>query len=150
MKHHWARLKGESKHFVQFGAVQSKNSSMVKAKICWIKSNWTSRSLQYTCTSLLEEDWSIARPGTREVTRLLFKRFQIDLLISHFCYVIVIDLSLVITMSFEPRIFMHKWVSYMWLKSWWWFSFPSICTCLLVSWWNIYVLWMYHDGPTRW
>lgn len=53
-------------------------------------------------------------------------------------------------MSFEPLIFVLKWVSYRHLKFWCWFVFPSICTCLLFSWWIVDGLFMYAGRRTQW
>lgn len=63
---------------------------------------------------------------------------------------LVIDLQTLIKMSFEPRVFMHKWVRSRWLKSCWWNLFPSIWVCLLVSWLIVYGLLMCVERPLCW
>lgn len=96
--------------------MQAWRTTMVKSKICWITSNWTTRPLPINSTSLLEDIWSIARPGFIEFQSCTSRGHKIVSLISQFYYAMLVDLCLVITLSFEPLKTMPYWVSFEELK----------------------------------
>lgn len=99
--HNGARLKEDPRDFVQFEAAWSKNSSMVKSKFCGIVLNWTSRPLPINSTSLLEEDLIIARSEFVQIQSCSSRGHEIVSLISQFFYAILVDLFLVIMLSFD-------------------------------------------------
>ena len=90
-------------------------------------------------TSVVEEVWSIARLESTRIPKLLSKRFQIDPLMFQIHYANVVDLVVVIILSFESLISMHYCVRYGRLKFWWWNLFCSIhlmcdVICLAMPW----------------
>ena len=99
---------------------------MVKSKFCWITSNWTSRPLPINSTSLLEDHLSIARPDSIEFESCSSRGHEIVSLISQFAYVILVDLIVVINLSFESHKTMPYWVRFEGLKFGAWFLFCSI------------------------
>ena len=101
MKHQWSRFKQEPSQFVQFGSIHEACASMVKSKFCWIKTNWTSRLHPYTYTSLLEHIGSIARPDSIEFESCSSRGHEIVSLISQFAHATLVDLIVVINLSFD-------------------------------------------------
>jgi hypothetical protein len=132
----WRKIQEDSCTLEQ---LEAWSSSMVKAKFCWIKDNWTSRPIPINSTSLLEDHLCIARPETREFQSCTSRGHEIVSLNSHFCYVNVVDHVVVVILSFDSLNSMPYSLSFDDLKFWWWIMICSIqlihdVKCYFIAW----------------
>ena len=142
MKHPWSRLNIDPREFVHIEASWSLEALMVKSNSVECKHDWASISLPINHTSIVEEHWSIARLESIKIQSCTSRGHKIDSLNSQLCYANVVDLVVVIILSFESLISMHYCVRYGRLKFWWWNLFCSIhlmCDdpCLINAWFMI-------------
>lgn len=112
---------------------------MANQKFCWIVCNWALIFLPITCTSILEDSWSIAKASIQLIPELLYKRLQIASHNFEFPCHIMIDLSMLSSLSFESCKSMLFWVRCGCLKFCAWFLIASIpCVhdviCLAMPW----------------
>ena len=125
------------------GAAWSLNSSMATQKFCWIVCNRALIFLPNTCTSILVDTWSIAKAWFIKFQFCTSRGHKIDSLFSQNSYANVVDLVVVIMLSFKPSNSMHYLLSYGRLKFGWWMMICSIhlmydAICLTNAWFLIH------------
>lgn len=120
----------------KFEAAQSKNTTMANQQFCGIVHSWALIFLLFTFTSIVEEFSSITSPWIHPNPALFYKRLQISSPNLAFHYHNVIDLWLLVSLSFESCESVPNWVRNVNLKFGWWLLFHSIHACYHVVWWN--------------